>query len=44
VEDGVAAELIEVAGGAHGFIQLPAPEGRKSLARIHRFLVDTLEL
>jgi acetyl esterase/lipase/predicted MFS family arabinose efflux permease len=44
LEDGVAAELVEVAGGAHGFIQLPAPEGRKSLARIHRFLVDTLEL
>ncbi len=44
VEDGVTADLVEVAGGAHGFIQLPAPEGRRSLARIHRFIADSLEV
>jgi acetyl esterase/lipase/predicted MFS family arabinose efflux permease len=42
IEDGVTSDLVEVAGGAHGFIQLPAPEGRVAMARIHRFLVDAL--
>ena len=41
-EAGIAAELVEVAGGAHGFIQLPAPEGRESMERIHGFLIDAL--
>lgn len=40
--DGVTTELVEVAGGAHGFIQLPAPEGRRAMTRIHRFIVDVL--
>jgi acetyl esterase/lipase len=44
VEDGVTAELIEVPGGAHGFVQLPAPEGRTSMASIHRFIVQSLDL
>ncbi len=44
VEDGVATELVEVAGGAHGFIQLPAPEGRRAMVRIHRFILDALAL
>lgn len=43
VDEGVATELVEVVGGAHGFIQLPAPEGRASMARIHRFVVDSLK-
>jgi acetyl esterase/lipase/predicted MFS family arabinose efflux permease len=42
IEDGVTSDLVEVAGGAHGFIQLPAPEGRVAMTRIHRFLVDAL--
>lgn|GEM_PF-117815 len=42
IEDGAISELVEVGGGAHGFIQLPAPEGRVAMARIHRFLVDAL--
>lgn len=44
LEAGVDAELVEVEGGAHGFIQLPAPEGRVSMAHIHAFLVDSLDL
>ncbi|MFJ2368175.1 MFS transporter [Microbacterium sp. NPDC087665] len=42
--DGVTTQLVEIAGGAHGFVQLPVPEGRRALARIHRFLVDSLKL
>ena len=42
LEDGVTSELVEVAGGAHGFIQMPAPEGKTAMTRIHRFLVEAL--
>lgn len=41
-EAGIQAELVEIAGGTHSFAQLPAPEGRESMALVYGYMIDAL--
>ena len=41
-EAGIQAELVEIAGGTHSFAQMPAPEGRESMALVYGYMIDAL--